>query len=260
MVEADIHIAGTPCVDFSSRGTQEGEEGSAQVCFMCWLLHRAAVQEAYIIHENVPGFQVEGLSRALGRWYDVDSALVCPSWFGWPITRKRRYTVLRHKVKSLPFRSPWSVFTKMFFRSPMDPIPLPPHADGADSDPDPPWACFMVASAEELSEELEWASTRPSSKACVQPKDMLRPYSGLSFYACLTEEEEKYLREYELRFPGCAYSLNQSPSFGATHSSKTHLQCLIKNLGILWKHRSKQFKVNCRLSVKLRCALVLLVD
>ena len=229
--EADCHIGGTPCVDYSPRGALGGEEGVALICFLAWLMHRAAIQEAYIIHENVPGFLVETLSRALSKWYDVETTVMDAAALGWPISRKRRYTVLRHKMKSLPFRSPLTVFTRMFLRA--------QHQNELDDEPEQPtWSCFMVATLAELQDELHWASQRPMSQAALddslhQDED-LNPLSGHSYHMTLTQCEHDFLDIYEKRFPNCAYSLNQNPDFGATHSSATHLQCLIKNLGILW--------------------------
>ena len=163
-------------------------------------------------------------------WFGIDS--VDSAFFGWPVNRRRRYTLLRHKLKSLPFRSPFSIFSKMFCRAPLEP----------DEDFEnggtvaPVWSCFMVATLDELRDELRWAGQRPASVASEQSTNPseLDPLCGESYHLCLTTCEQRFLAEYERRFPNCAYSLNQNPEFGATHSTRKHLHCLIKNLGLIW--------------------------
>ncbi len=231
-MEAVIHVAGTSCVDYSARGQQAGLEGGTLPAFLAWMLLRAAIQETYILHENVSGFCVNTLAKPLERWYDVESQILDAYAFGWPVSRKRRYTLLRHKLKSLPFRSPLTIFTKMFCRN-----LATDHDDELENGCEPAWSCFMVATLDELQDEIKWASERPMSSAMLDldsERPHLSPLSGYSYHVCLTECEQGFLDKYEKQFPNCAYSLNQNPDFGATHSSHRQLHCLIKNLGLLW--------------------------
>ena len=237
VIESDLHVGGTPCVDYSLRGTQGGLERAAATYFITWILMRAMLQETYVLHENVPAFDVEILLDALGSWYEIESIVIDASQFGWPMNRKRRYTVLRHRVKSLPFRSPLTIFTQMFFRSPL--VEDDECMDRQDTSQSwPKWSCFLVATLEELKDDIQWASSRPLSQAKELANIDLDPLSSHTFHTCLTEKEEEYLKKYSERFPGLAYSLNQDPEFGPTRSSRQSLQCLIKNMGILWTHVS----------------------
>ena len=109
MVESDLHIAGSPCVDYSPRGARGAENGHAYSCFLIWVAKRILLQEAIIIHENVREFQPGTLLAFLGQLYHVESTLLNPQNQGWPIARCRRYTILRHRYKTRCFRSPWKL-------------------------------------------------------------------------------------------------------------------------------------------------------
>ena len=224
--EADLHIAGTACVDYSLRGEQARDEGPSAPHTMCWLCQRATIQEAYFLHENVEQFNPSLLIDALGKWYDVDSTVVDCAEYAWPIARRRRYSIGRHKAKSLPFRHPANIFSCMFRR-----------ADLVQHSPDEPtWSCFFAATPEEIRDEMLWASRRPSSNF-QEGTHCYNIHDPDMFLACLNDGEQgflqKYLNNHNL-FPGIAFSLNQDPSFGATHSTTTQLHTLIRNMGIIW--------------------------
>ena len=107
MQEADTHIAGTSCVDYSPRGTQGGDRGPTFVAFLAWIGMRLELQEAIIVHENVQQFDPAALVAYLGCLYYVDSAVLNPEREGWPVARVRRYTILRHKFKTTACRCSW---------------------------------------------------------------------------------------------------------------------------------------------------------
>lgn len=224
--EAALHIAGTSCVDYSDRGEQAKEEGPTVPHTMCWCCMRAMLQEAYIIHENVEAFDPKLLKDCLGMWYEVDSTVIdCGVLLAWPCSRLRRYTILRHKTKSLPFRSPISIFTKLFARKPI-----------ITCDHEPAWSCFFAATPKELLDEMQWAASRPSSNFDKE-HHKLDIYDPNMFFVCLNNMETNFLQQYNEKFhewPGIAFSLNQDPSFGPTHSSTSHLHTLIRNMGIIW--------------------------
>lgn len=85
--------------------------------FLAWVALRISLQEPEILHENVTRFPLELMQRFLGHLYFIDFAILEPWEMGWPISRKRKYTSLRHKVKSMGQISPLSTFCKQFFRT-----------------------------------------------------------------------------------------------------------------------------------------------
>ena len=58
MCEADraahLHVAGTPCTDWSQRGLMQKAEGCTWKAFLAWIARRWDYQEACLIQENVP--------------------------------------------------------------------------------------------------------------------------------------------------------------------------------------------------------------
>ena len=96
---AMIHIAGPPCVDWSPQGHQKGWDGNTVAPFLAWIAQRLKVQEDGILHENVPNFKPEALAALLGEHYICSSVILCPTMFGVPSVRRRRYTWLRYQYK-----------------------------------------------------------------------------------------------------------------------------------------------------------------
>eukprot|EP00438_Fugacium_kawagutii_P029199 Skav203080 [mRNA] locus=scaffold2182:149729:151098:+ [translate_table: standard] len=225
--EADLHIAGTSCVDYSVRGDRAADEGPTLPHTMCWLCMRAMLQEAYLLHENVELFNPELLLACLGAWYDLESFVIDCSELGWPVARKRRFSILRHKVKSLPFRHPSNIFMPMFKKAGL-----------ITHDPDEPtWSCFFAAALKEIHDEMVWASGRPSSLCQEEMLDLLDVLNPETIRSCLNKGEESFLKQYldlHDQHPGLAFSLNQDPSYGPTHSTTTQMHTIIRNMGIIW--------------------------
>ena len=98
--EVDAHVAGTPCVDFSSRGNRQGLTGKSCAALLAWMGQRLRIQETFVIQENVTSFPTDVLQRVLGKVYFIDVVLLDPNSFGWPIARKRKFTLLRHRLKT----------------------------------------------------------------------------------------------------------------------------------------------------------------
>ena len=248
--EADVHVAGTPCTDFSSRGSLNKTEGATMVPFLAWAAERRRVQEKWILQENVLAFDTDFLSDCLSDLYHVQAVQLDPAEYLWPVVRKRKYTLLKHKFKTGPVTCPINRFAKWFLHCSRQNA-AQAVADAAvqclgSGTGVVAWDMFFVAPPEELALELSWAAGRPkSSWTGSPPKDRNAKVAFTAQQACdcsdggifwqvLTANEQKFLRQYAQIFPGVAYSLNQDPNFGATHSSRSHLHCLIKNTGILW--------------------------
>ena len=90
-----MHIAGTPCVDWSSMGKRGGLLGSTSVAFHIWISEMKHRRPSVIIHECTPKFEPHLLAEAMkDADYLCESVLLCPTMCGVPTTRLRRFTVL----------------------------------------------------------------------------------------------------------------------------------------------------------------------
>ena len=247
---ADLHVAGTPCIDFSPRGQKKGLCGPTTGHLFCWLALRLLLEDAYVIQENVPAFATHVLAAVLGHMYHVDTALLDPFELGWPIVRKRRYTVLRHKTKTGAMTQPLHQWSRLFIRQYI------PEDNGVDGVGVPDWDVFLVAGPVELREELLWAAGRSQSQwqwndtqetqetqddenhgnGNTQPARLnpLDPTPLGPFWRALNKGEQEHLELYRTLSQGQVFQLNQDPDFGANISTARHLRTLIKNSGILW--------------------------
>ena len=221
---ADIHLAGTPCTDFSSRGNMQGFMGKTATHFFAWLAQRLRIQEPIIIQENVAGFITDVLQQAAGHLYDVQCVLLDPYQLGWPIGRVRKYTIMKHKIKAGYMRQPLSIFTHMFMRP-----PAPTCVDNM-----PAWDMFLIAGPRELEEELLWASQRPQSTWQDSDDTSLDPLAARSFHQVLTSTEQTFLTKYQAKAPSQVFQLNQNPDVMATVSETGRMFTIIKNAGLLW--------------------------
>ncbi|CAE7293769.1 unnamed protein product [Symbiodinium microadriaticum] len=146
--EADLHIGGTPCVDFSSRGQQDQLGGRTTTSLLAFVAMRREVQEPYFVQENVPSFPDEFLSSMLSDLYELQSCVIDPECtFGWPVSRRRKYVVGRHKTQTVP----WHMRLDDFIRA------ISCGAKVAADGTLPLWDIFFVASGDELRSELLWA-------------------------------------------------------------------------------------------------------
>ena len=76
---------------------------------------RRDLQETIVIQENVKAFSGELFTKFLGHVYHIDSAVIDPRFFSFPVARERKYTVLRHKMKIMEHVTSLSRFVRRFF-------------------------------------------------------------------------------------------------------------------------------------------------
>ncbi|CAE7199255.1 unnamed protein product [Symbiodinium natans] len=238
---ADLHVAGTPCTDYSQRGLMMREQGVTWKAFLSWISRRWDYQESLIIQENVINFDASTSEHFLGAIYFVSVALIDPNMYGMPITRPRQYCILRHKWKTGAALAPVNVFVEMF----RAPVRFGEYNQELAA-MEPAWDSYFGSPAEDIWEELMWACSRPESRAkvdgcgiasleafkhaLVNDVELVRK----AFERALTTVEFNFLAEYRTRKTGGAYSLNQNPNFSATMSGWSKLHTLIRNAGILW--------------------------
>lgn len=108
--ETDVHVAGTPCVDFSKRGSMLHELGNSYLAFLAWCSVRRRLGDKVVVQENVPEFPNELLERMLGDMYYLEWTTLNPVQYGFPIARGRKWVIMRHKLKTSAFLSPFSYF------------------------------------------------------------------------------------------------------------------------------------------------------
>jgi hypothetical protein len=64
---ANIHVAGTPCPDWSrAQRDRSGLHGQTALAFYVWVAQRRHVQESAVLHENVQDFPASLLESLLG--------------------------------------------------------------------------------------------------------------------------------------------------------------------------------------------------
>ena len=109
-----FHAAGSTCVDFSQRSsTQLRLLGPHMVVFASWAWSRRLHMEHLILHECVVHHPSAFLLRRyLGSTHLVISWVLCPSLFGHPCTRRRRFTLALHRsrLRTPLCRSPEDLF------------------------------------------------------------------------------------------------------------------------------------------------------
>ena len=218
---ATIHVAGTPCVDWSGMpgAKRQGEVGSAAVPFFVWVAMRLLIQEAIIIHENVPKFDVRILQYLLGDMYMIMSVILNLVLFGFPVRRKRRVTVLIHKSK---LRQPTVIWDDIFVRPFIRDI-------GAIV-----WRMFLLAEEGDLETEFNWASRRKLLVKTIPEFANCADVAGHRFVEVLVAGELKFLREYRRRSPRCSYMLGQNPRVLSAKSTETTAMCQIRNQGTIF--------------------------
>lgn len=226
-IETDIHVAGTTCTAYSKKGNQNGLEDITVCDLMAWIAERRRIQEKLIIQENVDDFPSQKFIEWLGDLYDIQVTILDPSDLGWGIRRRRKYHILRHKVKLGPMSCPLNIFSGLFITNEEKTVLEP---NGL-----PQWDMYFVATPEELQDELDWASSRDSVVVAngvqLSWKDMT---PGGSFEVSLNKTEHINLQKYRDAFPQQVYQLNQNFDVQATRSSDQFLPTVIKNAGILW--------------------------
>ena len=116
MYTAELHIAGSPCTDWSNFGCHNTIEGKTDIDWLAWIGLRVKLQEAQIQMANVIPVDINLVMDFLGHLYNVEYTDVSSEQFGWPVRRPRKYIVLKHKWKTLPNPVELRVWAERFHR------------------------------------------------------------------------------------------------------------------------------------------------
>lgn len=108
----DIDVTGTPCQDWSGLGLKARGWGPQMKVFLMWCAIILAKAVPIVVHENVPQFPVSLLEAYLGQAYHVFSFVGdCADMGFGHVSRKRRYTVMYHKLKTCIMCSPVDLYS-----------------------------------------------------------------------------------------------------------------------------------------------------
>lgn len=251
---ADVHVAGTPCPDFSTFSNKPNEfQGDQLPCLMIWIGQRLLLQEPFILHENVPGINastIAPLEELLSPMYIIQTCVFDSYNLGHPCHRVRRLTWLLHRSKVIISPSvPWTFAIERFFRD----LKCSYHV-------------YMIADDQQKHEELSWCLSRTNSggdsvtledrkqnalKLCTEHAAFGRVICGAltsnEFFDALLVSEQDRLLNYWLQMSGynsqtTACGLGQDPLARPWHNSGRHsLMCLLRNSHIIWDFKHKRW-------------------
>lgn len=224
---ADMNVSGPPCTDWSTQGLRDGAWGATWLATCVYFMQRRQCREKALVHENVPPFMVSILQDMLGDLYIVQTLILCPSVYGWPIARRRRITILLLRSELEACICPYDQCTEALRR----------HCTYS-------WMEFLIASSKELMTELEWSENLPTSvKHPAEFKSLgkdLRAIANESKWTrALSRESLEFLHGYRMLFSDkrvMACMLNQNPLEHAEHLVGFHttMFTLISNNPCLW--------------------------
>ena len=108
------------CIAFSSRGhRQKWADQSSSILAVVWFYLISQTKPDIFIHECTARFTEDVIKVALSDDYIIESKLLCPTDFGLPARRPRRYTLGRKKSSMrilVDFDGDGSMFSDLFFR------------------------------------------------------------------------------------------------------------------------------------------------
>ena len=232
---SQVHIAGFPCIGHSAMGARLQWEDESMLYILAWAGVRLAMQEPIIVLENVNGVSYL-IGAIFSELYVVDdSAFLCPSQFGFAITRPREFYILRHRQKTGAVSSPLSRFALRFHRAAHRTYHqffwLHRHSP---SDPD-------LTFPDEMETDLSWARNRGTSRAqdegrvgeaTIHPSEIgdVPCYRELSAHElCLNTMERKHLNGYRNLHPSRIWNLQQNPDRRVVTSGiDGRMSCLIR--------------------------------
>ena len=189
MQRSSLHIAGTPCKDFSTQNNgRPGLGGKTTKHLFIWMALMKLLLPTIIVCENVVGFPPQ-LLRTFLPMYDLKTAVLNHFHFGHCIQRIRRYTTLHLRTAVTLVRELCPI------KEVLGRVRSPSHV----------WPQYLVASDAEMRQEFRWANSR-LSKRCAEPRSGALPYSDV-----LNHWERAHLDAARGKAPGMAMTLSQDP-------------------------------------------------
>ena len=216
-------IAGTPCVDFSSWGSQKHENGKSAVFLLTFAMLIRKWRIPQVIMENVQRFKPALLTDLFGDMYTIDTIVVCNTTFGQVSTRVRRYSNLTLSASGLALTQPLSMMKTELQR---------------ERDPSFTMYDHAIASPGERQMELTWAALRTSSLAKAQGFCTTRPLTidhPDCFEMALNAWEAKHLATFRRLYPrDRVYCLQTNGEKRANVSQEFIMHTIVKNGHLQW--------------------------
>ena len=200
--QADIDISGSPCQPWSRIGRRAGRNSHFMLPVLVWILWLRKAQPLVVIHENVPGFDVDLLVHFLGDLYEVSRLAVRPPHMGFiSVSRNRLYCVLyfRNKVRLVrPIEAAYRHVCDAIFH-----VPPPPNL-----------FYIFATDTDLLLEENQARSQRGLNPVQTRSSD---------WTYLLTDLQRNYIITYATKWkarwktepqdsPGCIFDLSQNPA------------------------------------------------
>jgi len=244
---ADVHVAGSPCVDFTLFNNDAMElQGPMLAVFMAWISQRRRLQEPFILHENVVGIHTSStttpIEQGLGDMYVVQTVIMDAFELGHPVSRERRLTWLLHKahVRVAP-STPWPESKCLFLRI---------------LDPSVTYHIYLVAGEHELQADLDWCKCRDTHESlehrrahadrmCSEYPDLPHTFASSEWFQSLICSEQNRCVWYRDLMPEACLQkhalagLMQDPRFKPYHNNgKRTMMCVVKNAHIIFDYVS----------------------
>lgn len=89
--------AGSPCTDFSPMGEMMKFSGQTAILFLILMKIVVTTMPKVFLFENVPRFPISTVEQLIGQHFCMDDSILCPSRFGFPVRRSRRYALFRQR-------------------------------------------------------------------------------------------------------------------------------------------------------------------
>ncbi len=198
-----------------------------------------------MIQENVVSFPLGSIMMFLGDMCAAEEITFNSTDFGWPGSRRRKYVILRHIVKTGPASVPLNTISRALLRTRRV-----------------TWRDAFVAGVLGISEDVEaaierkvkrdkpWEDSVPDdargaerkiliqnakANACASVRNAFSIDDPSCFETFLTPSELSFLEGYRVKFPNRAWSLNQNPG---------------RSLGFMtWRYRLFRLRCSDRLSI-----------
>jgi hypothetical protein len=232
MLPSDLHIAGTPCVDFSSmNASRKLSRGPKMKLYWVWIKMRRTYLERVWVHENVPSFGTACLEADLGDLYFMFRIVLCPTMLGWATRRKRQFTLGVRKdvpvsIPKMPSGIPggleniYDFLFANFFRNCNFDV-----------------RHYRVATQLEVAAERCWAASRSEVLTFRHADaDPYRDDAVGSMCAALNPSERKRLHNYFQANPSSHVDLAQEQGSRGDHSGSLHgpMMCLTRGIGLVY--------------------------
>ena len=212
---------GLECIDVSSMGRKAGIGGRSAMNHSVFMHFRKmqVEQETAVVIEEAHLYRTHALRRiygpdaeeAAGRRWNIQELNLCPSMFGWPMTRIRKWVIITNE-RRVTMMCTLQEFLHSFFRT------LTINADVF-------WVeehAIVEAELERRFEARGWSCGQPHWEGTLTPRQLL----SLQEYRRMSSQ-----KEMSTRCPGHVFDLEQSPDSFARMSVKS--SCMLRH-GCFW--------------------------